>query len=202
MLVHSPPSRLRGKNALRHPFRNLDIIMRYNNLDEAFAKLRVFTPEQAAEATFKAGDKVTVKAGEFILVNTDEKGENNAIAANVEIVRGSEKIERTVTLNTLFGTIRTDIPEGVEENVDVILPYAKAQYASRFVPDFNVAEAIKARKLEKDWTFEVFDFKFLVNQFVDRKQEGIDELLTKKTANGQKWAYGLYRLKAIACSKR
>ena len=176
--------------------------MKYENKDAAYEALRVFVPEQTQESLFKKGDVVTVSADEFELVYTDEKGDNNALSAKIIIKRGEETIERTVTLRTLFGTIRTDIPEGLEENVDVILPYAKAHYESRFKCPYNVADAIKNYRLPDDWTFEVVEKDALVNQYVDRNNKDIDDKLKLKTMNGQKHLNGLYRLKKVTISKR
>ena len=176
--------------------------MRYDNIKDAYKALRVFVPEQINESLFKKGDVVTVKAGEFTLAFTDENKENNALVAKVSIKRGDEIIERQVTLRTLFCAIRTDRPAEIEKDVDVILPYAKAKYESRFLPDFNVADAIKRGGLEKDWTFEIEEREVLVNQFVDRKSEDIHDDLKKRSLNGQKFINGLYRLKKVTCSKR
>ena len=202
MFIH-PPAAVAGKTKYNALSRGAKIIMQYNDIKDALKELRIFTPEQASESLFKKGDIVTVQKGDFILVDTDEAKQNQAAAAKVSIKRGEETIERNVTLRTLFGTIRTDRPEKVtESNVDVILPYAKARYESRFVPDFNVADAIKRGGLEKDWTFEIEEREILVNQFVDRKNDDIDADLKTKSLNGQKYVNGLFRLKTVACSKR
>ena len=176
--------------------------MKYENKDAAYEALRVFVPEQTTEPLFKKGDVVTVSTDEFELVFTDEKGENNALSAKISIKRGEETLDRTITLRTLFGTIRTDIPEGLEENIDVILPYAKAKYESRFIAPFNVADAIKNCRIPAEWTFEIVEKDALVNQYVDRKNKDIDDKLKLKTMNGQKHLNGLYRLKKVTISKR
>lgn len=176
--------------------------MKYENVDAAYAALRVFVPEQTTESLFKKGDIVTVKTDEFELAFTDEEGNNNALSAKISIKRGEETLDRTVTLRTLFGTIRTDIPEGLEENIDVILPYAKAKYESRFIAPFNVADAIKNHRIPEEWTFEIVEKSALVNQYVDRKNEDVHDDLKKKTLNGQKHVNGLYRLKKVTISAR
>lgn len=178
--------------------------MKYNTKEDARKKLRVFVPEQVQESLFKKGDVVTVTADEFDLVYTDEDQQNNALSAKIIIQRDGKEIERTITLQTLFGTIRTDIPQDLEEDVDTILPYAKAHYESRFKCPYNVADAIKNLRLPDKWTFEVVEIPALVHQFVDRKDKNIkihDDLLTR-TFNGQKYLNGLYRLKKVTCSKR
>ena len=176
--------------------------MLYSNKDAAYEALRVFVPEQVSESLFKKGDIVTVSTDEFELVFTDEKGENNALSAKITIKRGEETLNRTVTLRTLFGTIRTDIPEGLEENIDVILPYAKAKYESRFIAPFNVADAIKNHRIPAEWTFEIVEKDALVNQYVDRKNADIDDKLKLRTMNGQKHVNGLYRRKKVTISAR
>ena len=176
--------------------------MKYNTTEDAYKALRVFVPEQTQESLFKAGDEVTVTTDEFTLANTDEAGENNALVAKIIINRDTETIERQITLRTLFGTIRTDVPKDLEENVDVILPYAKAQYASRFQCPYNVADAIKNHHLPKEWKFKVVEIPALVNQFVDRKADDVHDDLKKKTLNGQKFLNGLYRLRKVTCSDR
>lgn len=176
--------------------------MKYSTEDAAYEALRVFVPEQVQESLFKKGDVVTVKTDEFELVDTDEDGKNNDISAKIVIQRGDEKIERYVTLRTLFGTIRTDIPEDLEENVDTIMSYARARYESRFIADFNVADAIKLRHLPQEWKFTIEERLALVQQFVDRKADDVAKALTWNTLNGQKYLNGLYRLKKVTCSKR
>lgn len=176
--------------------------MKYNTAEDAYKALRVFVPEQVGESLFKAGDIVTVTTDEFTLANTDEAGENNALVAKIIIKRGTETIERNITLRTLFGTIRTDIPKDLEEGVDTILQYAKAHYESRFVCPFNVADAIKNHHLPQEWTFKVVEIPALVNQYVDRNNDEIDDKLKAKTLNGQKFLNGLYRLRNVTCSER
>ena len=205
MFVHSPPSRCRGKNKIYATTRGgRKIIMLYNTKESARDALRLFVPEQTTESLFKKGDVVTVTADEFDLVNTDEKGENNALSAKIIIKRDGKEIERTITLRTLFGTIRTDIPKDLEEGVDTILPYAKAHYESRFKCPYNVADALKNLRLPDKWTFEVVEIPALVNQYVDRNNKDIQihDDLKKKTLNGQKYLNGLYRLRTVTCSKR
>ena len=201
MFIH-PPAAVAGKEKYNVILFSPELIMLYKNRDEAREALKVFVPEQVSESLFKKGDVVTVTKDEFDIVYTDEKGDNNALSAKIIIKRGEETIERTVTLRTLFGTIRTDIPEGLEENVDVILPYAKAKYESRFQCPYNVADAIKNYRLPDDWTFEVVEKDALVNQYVDRKNDDIDGRLKLKTMNGQKHVNGLYRLKKVTISAR
>ena len=177
--------------------------MKYLKPEDALKELRVFTPEQVVSSLFKAGDVVTItKDSKYELVDTDEEGNNNTVGVKITIKRDGEEIERTITLRTLFGTIRTDIPKDLEENVDTILSYAKATYESRFVCPFNVAESIKLGRTTKDWQFTVVERKVLVNQYVDRNNKDIDEALTKKSLNGQKFVNGLFRLKNVTCSER
>lgn len=177
--------------------------MKYLKPEDALKELRIFTPEQVVSSLFKAGDVVTItKDSKYELVNTDEEGNNNTVGVKITIKRDGEEIERTITLRTLFGTIRTDVPKDLEENVDTILPYAKATYESRFVCPFNVAESIKLGRTTKDWQFTVVERKVLVNQYVDRNNKDIDEALTKKSLNGQKFVNGLFRLKNVTCSER
>ena len=177
--------------------------MQYKNIENALTELRVFTPEQVQESLFKKGDEVTIaKNAKFELVNTDEEGNNNAAAVKITIKRGEETIERTITLRTLFGTIRTDIPEDLEENVDVIRPYAKATYESRFRAPFNVAESIKLGYIPEEWKFTIVEKDALVNQYVDREDGNIDGLLKLRTMNGKKFLNGLYRLKKVTISAR
>ena len=201
MFIH-PPAAVAGKAKYNKFFPCTEINMKYESKDAAYAALRVFVPEQTQESLFKKGDVVTVSADEFELVFTDEEGNNNALSAKISIKRGEETIDRTVTLRTLFGTIRTDIPEGLEENIDVILPYAKAKYESRFQCPYNVADAIKNHHLPQEWTFEVVEKDALVNQYVDRKNADIDDKLKLRTMNGQKHLNGLYRLKKVTISAR
>ena len=201
MFIH-PPAAVAGKTKYNLIFSPSEIIMKYESKDAAYAALRVFVPEQTTESLFKKGDIVTVSTDEFELVFTDEEGNNNALSAKISIKRGEETLDRTVTLRTLFGTIRTDIPEGLDENVDVILPYAKAKYESRFQCPYNVADAIKNHRIPAEWTFEVVEKDALVNQFVDRKNADIDDKLKLKTMNGQKHVNGLYRLKKVTISAR
>lgn len=176
--------------------------MKYSTEDAAYKALRFYGPAQIQESLFKKGDVVTVKTDEFELVDTDKDGKNNDISAKIVIQRGDEKIERYVTLRTLFGKIRTDIPEDIEENVDTILPLARAKYESRFIAPFNVADAIKLRHLPQEWKFTIEERLALVYQLVDRKADDVAKALTWTTLNGQYYINGLYRLKKVTCSKR
>ena len=202
MFIH-PPAAVAGKTKYNALSRGAEIIMQYNDIKDALSGLKVFTPEQVQESLFKKGDIVTIKKDtKYELVDTDEDGKNQAAAVKITIKRGDNEFERTITLRSLFGTIRTDIPEDMEEGVDTILPYARATYESRFICPFNVAESIKLGYTTDEWTFEIAERKALVNQYVDRKNADIDDRLKLRTMNGQKHVNGLYRLKKVTISAR
>ena len=202
MFIH-PPAAVAGKTKYNALSRGAKIIMKYENIKDALSELKVFTPEQVQESLFKKGDIVTIKKDtQYELVDTDEDGKNQAASVKITIKRGEEELERTITLRTLFGTIRTDVTEGMEEGVDMILQYAKATYESRFICPFNVAESIKLGRTTDDWQFTIVERKALVAQYVDRKSTDIHDSLKKKTFNGQKHVNGLYRLKKVTISER